>query len=179
MIITLPASGTTVSLNEKKRSTAQATDLETCTPLPGSKTINDLPAPPDTLKVLTQLVCYKMFGLSTIYAAQAIGRTEQQVNEMLESVAYNTFVKSISKNVLESQDIDAKDKFKRLATIATSRMEELLDSDDEKTVLAASKDVLDRAGLRPADTTESSMNMMAALRIEIIQRDATVTLQGN
>ena len=55
---------------------------------------------------------------------------------------------------------------------AASRMVGLMNSESESIQIAAAKDILDRAGQRPADVVEHRHRMENSLRIEVVKKDS-------
>jgi nitrate reductase alpha subunit len=74
--------------------------------------------------------------------------------------------------VRASQQTDVRGLLEDSADAAAERILALMDSGDEKVSLAAAKDVLDRAGHRPADVVEHRHSFDNEMRIRIIEDQA-------
>jgi hypothetical protein len=61
------------------------------------------------------------------------------------------------------------------------RIIRLIDSNDSEMALAASKDILDRAGHTPKQVSEMNINMTGGFRVEFVDRleTPTITINGD
>ena len=127
--------------------------------------LTDLPAVPQTMNAINVVLCYSIFGLSDEEIALATSLTASQVTNIRMSPAYAEMQTSMLKAVAEAETDDVRMLFTQKAKLAAHRIAELVDSDDEGVALHASKDLLDRAGHRPADVVQHNVSIEQSLRI--------------
>lgn len=111
----------------------------------------DLPAVPDTMNVVAVVLSYHLFGLSNDEIAIAIRLTVDQVERIKESNEFVELHKKVVDQVMLVEAQDVRDLITQASKDAARKIVELTRSENELTAMYASKDVLDRAGHRPAD----------------------------
>lgn len=131
----------------------------------------DLPVPPKQMNAVGLVVFYKMIGLSNYDTALAMNVTESQIHNIMELDVYQEMMESMRETVLKNDADDVRQMFMQHSHNAVHRIVSLIDEGEEKVALAAAKDVLDRAGHRPADVIEHRMKVEGDLKIEVIKRD--------
>lgn len=143
------------------------------------KTVADLPAAPKELTGVALVAFYTLFGLSDADIALALeGKlTVDQVARIRTLDVYNEFMENAKVNIIDSSTDIVRDLFQKNAVGAAKTMIELAQSDNDAVAITASKDILDRAGHRPADVVEHKHKMdQNALNIVITHRDADQSL---
>lgn len=137
------------------------------------RTVADLPVPPAQLSGVALVAFYTLFGMTDGDISIALdGRlTVPQITNIREQDAYKEFMVSAKENILHSDTVTVRDMFEEQAKNAARKIIELADSDNEVMALTASKDVLDRAGHRPADIVEHRHKMDDVLNIVVTKRD--------
>lgn len=137
------------------------------------KTIADLPLPPQNLSGVALVAFYTLFGLNDQDISIALdGKlTVEQITNIRSLDAYVDFMQTAKANILETQQSHVRELFERHATGAAQKIIELAESDNDVLAFTASKDVLDRAGHRPADVVEHRHKMEDALNIIVTRRD--------
>jgi hypothetical protein len=129
----------------------------------------ELPLAPKQMNVLSVVLMYTMWGMSTQDIAIVIGVTTDQVKRIRDLAEYKTMQTDIMSAVLEHEANDVRALFQRKAIDAAERIIEF--SEEEGALgFAASKDILDRAGHRPADVVEHRHTMENALQIEYVRK---------
>jgi len=139
-----------------------------------SKTITDLPAPPKQMNAISLIVLYTLYGLDDTQIAVVAGITKDQVTQIKMLDAFDKMLGEVTNNIMDAETSDVGALFKQNARAAAIRVATLVDSEDDDISLRASKDVLDRAGHRPADVVEHRLKLEADdLRIVVIKKDET------
>jgi len=139
-----------------------------------SKTITDLPAPPKQMNAISLIVLYTLYGLDDTQIAVVAGITKDQVTQIKMLDAFDKMLDEVTNNIMDAETSDVGALFKQNARAAAIRVATLVDSEDDDISLRASKDVLDRAGHRPADVVEHRLKLEADdLRIVVIKKDET------
>jgi hypothetical protein len=134
------------------------------------KRIADLPDVPKHMNTVSVVLAYKLFGLDNVDIAFATGLTEQQVGNVILSDAYSRMYETVLASVRESDTATVRGLI-GAASVRAAR--KLVDYTNEDGALgfAAVKDVLDRAGHRPADVMEHRHTMEGGLVIEYVRKD--------
>jgi len=131
----------------------------------------DLPAPPKTMNTVSVVFMYTTFGLSDQDIALAMNLTVDQVLRIKANDVYATVSKQFIKEIADADTTEVRDLLVLNSRSAAQRMLELADSEDEKVAQKAAADILDRAGLRPADVHEHRVKMEGGLTIEFIKKE--------
>lgn len=132
----------------------------------------ELPFQPGQMNVVSLVLFYTMWGLGHSDIAIQLGITSKQVRNIQELDEYKQLSDDIKKSVLEFEANDVRSMMQRHALGAANKIVDLME-EEGALGFAAAKDVLDRAGHRPADVVEHRHKMEDALRIEIIERKPT------
>lgn len=132
--------------------------------------LSDFPAPPKEMNMLSVVMSYTLYGLSDRDIAIATGLTEEQVGSIKMLDIYKEYQNEILKGLLESDADAVRDLFVKGSHVAALKINNLVNSEDDTTAMSASKDVLDRAGHRPADIIEHRHRVEGGLTIEIVKR---------
>ena len=131
----------------------------------------DLPIPPQQLNAVSLCVIYTMSGLSNTDIAIATSLTIAQVERIAEGEPFKEMYDLTRKTLLEEQSSDVRDYIQERSMHAARRVVQHTDSPTEAISLAASRDVLDRAGHRPADIVEHRHRVESELRIVHVIKD--------
>lgn len=134
----------------------------------------DLPLPPEKMHGLSVILMYQMLGVTNYEIAVATGLTEDQVGNLVISDAFGELRQMVLENIHAADDMEIRSAMKTNATLGVQRMQQLINSDDEKIAFFASKDSLDRDGHRPNDVVEHRHKLEGGLTIEVIKRDHSV-----
>lgn len=131
----------------------------------------DLPEVPERLNIVSCIAAYYMFGLDDYEIAHALGITEAQVGRIKTTEAFGKLIEAITSSVTDGAADDVRALIEQKAHDAAGRIITLMDSDDDKVAVVAAKDILDRAGHRPADVIEHRHKVEGGLTIEYVKRD--------
>lgn len=134
--------------------------------------IADLPDIPNRMHVVGAVLAYKLFGLDEVEIALATGMTEEQVGRIIVSDAYSQLHSKAVEGILQSDAENVRNLFAQGARAAAQNVVKLAQSNNALGFRAA-KDVLDRAGMRPADVVEHRHRLDGELHIVHIRRDKT------
>lgn len=145
--------------------------------------IADLPAIPENTNVMSVILTYTLFGLDDQEIALAAKLPLAQVSKIKMMPEYNSLYETVVNEVLSSNTESVRQFISQNSMSAARSMLELVKHDDPYVRLNSSRDVLDRAGHRPADMIiEQRKKMEESLTIRIIredQRDAFPTIDLN
>lgn len=134
------------------------------------RAIGELPMPPAQMNTVSLVLFYTMWGLSDNDCALATGLSIPQVKNIKKLPEFIALSDDIKKSVLEHEAGDVR---AMLASHASNAAQRVIDTMDEEGALgfAAAKDILDRAGHRPADVVEHKHKMDDSLKIEFIVKN--------
>lgn len=132
--------------------------------------IADLPDIPQRMHVVGAVLAYKLFGLDETEIALATGMTEDQVGRIIVSDAYSQLHAKAVEGILQADSENVRNLFAQGARAAAQNVVRLAQANNALGFRAA-KDVLDRAGMRPADVVEHRHRMDGELHIVHIRRD--------
>lgn len=134
------------------------------------RAVAELPVPPSQMNVLSLVLFYSMWGLNDQDIATTIGSiSTAQVKSIKGLPEYTGLSEDILKNVLEYEANDIRTYMQQNAKRAAEKIIDLVE-EDGALGFAASKDVLDRAGFRPADVIEHKHKFEDSLKIEYISK---------
>lgn len=133
--------------------------------------IADLPEPPDKMHIVALIMVYKLYGLDDNEVAYVLHITPAQVRNVIMSSTYDLLNQAIVESIMEEEGNDIRTLFHENARRAARKMQEFMNSDNESIALTATKDVLDRAGHRPADVVEHRIKREDRLEIVIRKSD--------
>lgn len=135
--------------------------------------LTELPAVPKQMNLLAAVYVYTTFGLSVEDIAIATGLNVEQIERVRSLDEYKTVAAEMTKAVVVSDVDDVRTVLARNAKAAAERMLELADSENEGVAVKAAADILDRAGLRPADVVQHNVTMQGGLAIEIVEKKSS------
>jgi predicted DNA-binding protein (UPF0251 family) len=138
-----------------------------------NRRIADLPAIPEKLNGTSVILVYSMFGLADQEIALATGLTVEQIETVRMHDSYVTLLEELRKNVIAADQDIIRRTIQQHALNAQNKIVDLMESDDDKTALKASQDVMDRAGYRPADIVEHRHKMEGTLRVVHVEKKST------
>jgi hypothetical protein len=132
----------------------------------------DLPDVPRTMNTISVVLSYSLFGLSDEEIALATGLTELQVGTVKMNDAYTQMRDTVVGSIIASESDDVRQLFQTNSRMAVNTMLSVLHrSKSEANKISVARDILDRAGHRPADVVEHRHRLDGGLTIEIITRD--------
>lgn len=134
------------------------------------KRISDLPDVPERMNIIAVVAAYYMFGLDEYETALAIGCTEKQVANIRMTEAFTSLIETMSNNIVESGQDDVRNMIAGHARSAVNTMVNAMMSENEQVSVVAAKDILDRAGHRPADVVEHRHKIEGGLTIEYVKK---------
>jgi hypothetical protein len=135
--------------------------------------ISDLPEMPRTMNAIGVILSYTMFGLDDSEIAIATSLSVEQIGKIKVGDAYTQMHQAIVKTVLDSETDVVRELLAKNAKRAAGVMVEALEVGSRSDRISAAKDVLDRAGHRPADIVEHRHRMDGGLVIEIVRKDTS------
>lgn len=134
------------------------------------RTIADMPLPSRQMNGVSLVCFYTMWGLTTQEIAIQLGISISQVDSIRELPEYIQLQDDIKKSILEHDSTDLRNFFTQKSRSAANKIVTIMDEDEGALGFAAAKDILDRAGHRPADIVEHRHKMEDSLKIQIIQK---------
>lgn len=132
--------------------------------------LTDLPEV-SNMNVLSQIMCYDLFGLSVQDIATITKLTEQNVRTVLMSYDYGEFKKKMLASITETDKDNVRDFIAANSRKAAEKVLEIMECGNPKYALPAAQDVLDRAGHRPVDVVEHRSKMDNELRILFVSKN--------
>lgn len=133
--------------------------------------LSELPDIPQGQLNITAVICtYHMFGLEPFEIAHAVGVTENQVNNIMMTTAFDELVSAMQQNIMDGEAEDVRSLISKNAIRAVTAMSDALTSQNEQNRIVAAKDILDRAGHRPADIIEHRHRIDGGLTIEYVKK---------
>ena|SRR5258708_7436762 len=135
------------------------------------KRVADLPALPKTMNTVSVILSYTLFGLDDIEIAQATGLAVEQIGRIKMLEAYSRMQEEVINTVLRTDTNSVRDLIAQHSRMAVSKIVEIVENGADDLALSASRDLLDRAGHRPADIVEHHHKMDGGLVIEIRRKD--------
>ena len=134
------------------------------------KRINDLPVPPKQMNTLSVIISYSLFGLNDNDISHILSISKTELETIKTSDVYVELRKTLVQNILASDATDVRGLFVQHSQAAAGVMfNAMIDqANGVGTRMAAAKDVLDRAGHRPADVIEHKHSLEGGLTIEYI-----------
>ena len=139
------------------------------------KKLADLPDVPKTMNTVGVVLSYSLFGLDDFEIALATGMTEGQVAMIKRHDAFTQMQANVIATILDSETASVRELFQQNSRAAVDKMLGILEnSKSETNKLIVARDILDRAGHRPADVVEHRHKMEGGLTIEYIQREDKV-----
>lgn len=135
------------------------------------RAIAELPVPSQQMNVIGLVLFYSMWGLSDFDIANAIGGalSSEQVRNIKKLPEYQSTSKDILSSVLEYEANDIRTFMQQNAKGAAQKVVNLME-EEGALGFAAAKDILDRAGHRPADVVEHRHKLEDSLKIEFISK---------
>lgn len=132
----------------------------------------DMPAEPRVMNTVAVVLSYTLFGVSVAEIAVATGMTEEQVKSICAHDAYGKMRETIIQTIVNAETDNVRDMITSHSRhAAKSLVDTLLTTKSEANRIVVAKDILDRAGHRPADVVEHRHKMDGGLTIEIIHKD--------
>lgn len=142
-----------------------------------NRKLSDLPAMPETMNVVAVILSYTLFGVTDDEIAIATNLPLDQIRRIKMMAEYDEMHDTVIKQIMESETTDVRNLFSQFSRKAAYKVADLADSDNEVIALTASKDILDRAGHRPADMIVEQRNKMETdLTIKFVREDKTQSM---
>jgi len=131
--------------------------------------IADLPLPPKEMNAISVIIGYTLFGIEDEDIAEIIKIPIEQVIRIKESDNYKELVDTFTENIALHDADNVRSLFSQQSVVAASKITELLGSNSQMIAMSAAKDILDRAGHRPADVVNHRHTMEGGLTIRHIK----------
>lgn len=133
------------------------------------RSIAELPLAANQMNSLAAVLTYTMWGLSNQDIAIALGISLEQVKNIKKLDEYKALSNDIVKAVMEHEANDIRNFFQQNARDAAERIVEFA-GEDGALGFSAAKDILDRAGHRPADVHEHRIKREEQLTIVYVDK---------
>ncbi len=135
--------------------------------------LSDLPELPRTMNAVSVVLSYTLFGLTDTEIAINTGMTEEQIGRVKMNEAYSIMHESVVQSILQAETDTVRTIFQQHARNAALELVDGMKNGARAERMSAAKDLLDRAGHRPADVVEHRHRMEAGLTIEVVRKDTT------
>jgi hypothetical protein len=116
------------------------------------------------------VLAYTLFGLDDEEIAIATGLTVDQVGRLKVSDPFTQMHDTVVRTIIDSETDVVRDLLAKNARNAAATMVEALQAGSRSDRMAAARDILDRAGHRPADIVEHRHRVDGGLVIEYVKR---------
>lgn len=143
------------------------------------KRLHDLPDVPSRVTPVAAILVYKLFGLNDYDTAMAMGCSEDRIKSIVASTVYRQLSEQVASTIAERDVDDVRNMFKKASKKAARNLEAFMDSENESIALAATKDILDRAGHTPAQLVQHQHTMQGGLEIILKKPDNTQLIEGD
>lgn len=134
--------------------------------------IADLPLPPEKMTSIGIILFYSMMGIDDAEISSITGLDTEQVGRIRITDAYTKVQKSFIEGIIANDMDDVRSMFVDGSRLAAGKMVSLMNSESEGIQMSAAKDILDRAGHRPADIIEHKHSVSGGLVIEYVKKDS-------
>lgn len=134
------------------------------------KRLADLPDVPEKMNVISVIAAYYLFGLEDWEIAHAVGCTEKQVGNIKMTTPFTEMIDIMRQNIVDGEAEDVRAMLAEGARTGARVMLDAMHSASEQTRVVAAKDVMDRAGFRPADVVEHKHRIEGGLTIEYVSK---------
>ena len=134
--------------------------------------LDDLPVPPTQMNTLSVILSYSLQGVSDNDIATVLSMSQEALGNIKSGDVYRNLQETIVNKIVESDATDVRNMFVTNSTDAANVMVGVMNDGENGPVtrMAAAKDVLDRAGHRPADIVEHRIKMEGGLTIEYVDK---------
>lgn len=137
----------------------------------------ELPSIPERMHPIAVVLSYKLFGLVDDEIALALNWPVEQVARIQQMREYADMHEAVVNSIMQGETANVRDLFTKYSRNAAVKMIDMMNSEDEGVAIAATKDVLDRAGHRPADMiVEQRSKMQADLVIKYVKEDRSADM---
>lgn len=132
------------------------------------RTINELPDRPDVINAMAAVLMYTILGLTDREISTIVGISRAEVALARKHSAYEECFNAMVSELINANSEVLTSRLAAHAHIALNQVTKLsTKAKKEETRLSASKDILDRAGVRPQDVAARSLTQKNELRIVI------------
>lgn len=131
--------------------------------------LKELPAAPNVISGIGAVFMFTMMGVGDREIADTLGTTVEHINELRSHPAYGECFESILAEFVNANSTLITSRIASYAQAAVTKIGTLAsNAKKEETQFAASKDILDRAGVRPKDQENRANMSVNDLRIIIV-----------
>lgn len=123
------------------------------------------------INLLSQVLCYHLFGLSVQDIATVTKIDEQNIRTILMSYEFGEYKNKMLKSIAETDQQSVRDFIAAKSKRAAEKVLEIMECGNPKFALPAAQDILDRAGHRPVDVVEHRAKMDNELRILFVSKN--------
>lgn len=143
----------------------------------GKRIIRDFPANTQMFKALSVVFSFTMYGISNLEICDELGIDVDQLNELRAHHGYQELFNSVFSEFINANSDMLQSRIAAYSAAAVSKIGHLsTHGKKEETQLAASKDILDRAGMRPQDLEKVQAASMNELQIRITKKSDDVVV---
>lgn len=140
--------------------------------------LKELPAAPPVISGIGAVFMFTMMGVGDREIADTLGTTVEHINELRSHPAYSECFENILAEFINANSTLITSRIASYAQTAIETVGTLAThAKKEETKLAASKDILDRAGVRPKDQEHRAAMSVNDLRIIIVDGNRSSDLE--
>lgn len=123
------------------------------------------------INLFSQILCYKMFGLSTDDISTITKVDKDNIIRILMSQEFADYEQKMMESIIERDTQNVRDFISSKSKKAAEKVIEIMNCGNPKYALPAAQDILDRAGHRPVDVVEHRNKLDNEMRIVYIKKD--------
>jgi len=140
--------------------------------------LKELPAAPNVITGIGAVFMYTMMGVGDREIADTLGTSVEYINDLRAHDAYAECFRAVHGEFINANSTMLTSRIAHYATSALDTVGTLSKSGKKEEVqLAASKDILDRAGVRPKDQENRALMSVNDLRIIIVDGNKSDNIQ--
>lgn len=133
------------------------------------KRISELPLPPKEMNAISVIIGYTLFGVTDEDIGVILAIDEEQIQRIKLSDNYQELLDTFTKNIVDNDSDNVRNLFAQQSVLAAQKITSMIHSPSPTVAMSAARDVLDRAGHRPADVVNHKHTMEGGLTIRHIK----------
>jgi hypothetical protein len=139
--------------------------------------LKNFPANPAMFKAVSVVFSMTAYGISNIEICESLNITNDQLEELRSHQGYSELFNSVFNEFINANSEMLQSRIAAYSHMAVGKIGQLVTkAKKEEVQLAASKDILDRAGMRPQDLTANQAASQNELQIRITKKVDDVTI---
>lgn len=138
------------------------------------RTVADIDMPLEQMNIIMLTASYTMWGLDSFGVSRVLGVDESTIDRLKQSDAYSETMQQLTEALRYAEASTVHGYIAHKAKTAAKVVVSSLKNKSADIRMAAAKDILDRAGYRPADRVEHKHTFDDELRIRYVENEVKV-----